>query len=59
MKIKKAEPAKKLIMKYSRDFNGTLSDSECMKLIGIARNTFYKYKRELLSEHCSEMFVNI
>ena len=45
--VKKAEPAKKLIQKYSRDFNGTLSDGECMKLIGIARNTFYKYKREL------------
>lgn len=49
LKIKKAEPAKKLIMKHSRDFNGTLSDGECMRLIGVARNTFYKYKRELQS----------
>lgn len=35
------------IRKYSRDFDGTLSDTDCMKLIGIARNTYYKYKREL------------
>ena len=45
--IKKAAPAKQLILKHSRDFGGTLSDGECMKLIGIARNTYYKYKREL------------
>ena len=49
LNIKKAEPAKKLIQKYSRDFSGTLSDGECMKLIGVSRNTFYKYKAQLLS----------
>ena len=42
--VKKADQAKKLILKYSRDFNGTLTDGECMKLIGIARNTYYRYK---------------
>ena len=47
LKIKKAEPAKQLILKHSRDFGGTLSDAECMKLIGIARNTYYRYKAEL------------
>lgn len=47
LNIKKAEPAKQLILKHSRDFHGTLSDSECMKLIGIARNTYYRYKAEL------------
>jgi len=34
----------------SRDFNGTLSDAECMKLVGIARNTFYRYKKQLKNE---------
>ena len=29
------------------DFDGTLCDADCIKLIGIARNTYYKYKREL------------
>ena len=45
--IKKADTAKALIQKHSRDFNGTLADTDCIKLIGIARNTYYKYKREL------------
>ena len=47
LNIKKEAPAKEKIMKYSRDFNGTLSDVECMKLIGISRNTYYKYKKKL------------
>lgn len=45
--IKKADTAKALIQKHSRDFGGTLSDADCIKLIGIARTTYYKYKREL------------
>ncbi len=49
LKIKKAEPAKQLILKHSRDFGGTLSDVECMKLAGIAKNTFYRYKAQLRS----------
>lgn len=44
---KKSIEAKKQILKHSKDFNGYLSDNECMKLICLARNTFYKYKREL------------
>ena len=48
--VKKAEPAKNLIRKYSRDFDGNLSDREVMKLVGIARNTYYRYKAELLSD---------
>ena len=45
--VKKAEPAKQMIRKYSRDFDGTLSDAECIRLIGISRNTYYKYKGDL------------
>ena len=48
--VKKAEPAKKLILKYSRDFDGTLTDAECIKLIGVARNTYYRYKGQLKAE---------
>ncbi len=47
---KKSIAAKADIIKYSRDFNGTLNDAECMRMIGIARNTYYKYKRELLAQ---------
>lgn len=44
---KKSIEAKELIMKHSKDFNGTLNDVECMKLCGISRNSYYKYKSEL------------
>lgn len=44
---KKSKEAKEIILKHCKDFNGTLNDIECMKLTGLARNTFYKYKREL------------
>lgn len=44
---KKSIEAKKQIQKHCKDFNGTLSDVDCMKLIGLARNTYYKYKKEL------------
>ena len=47
---KKSIQAKEQIQKYSKDFNGTLKDTEVMKLIGVARNSYYKYKRELLEE---------
>lgn len=44
---KKSIGAKEIIRKHSRDFEGTLTDAECMRLAGLARNTYYKYKREL------------
>lgn len=47
LKIKKKAPAKEKIRKYSKDFDGTLVDPECIQLVGVSRNTFYKYKREL------------
>lgn len=47
---KKSMEAKKIISRHSKDFGGSLSDMEVMKLTGLARNTFYKYKRELRAE---------
>lgn len=47
LNVKKAEPAKEKIRKYSKDFHGTLSDIEVMKLVNLSRNTYYKYKKEL------------
>lgn len=44
---KKSIEAKELIKKYSKDFDGTLNDVECIRMIGIARRSYYKYKREL------------
>lgn len=48
--IKKEAPAKEKILKYSKDFCGTLADPECIKLSGVSRNTYYKYKKELKKE---------
>ncbi|MCC3866964.1 recombinase family protein [Terrisporobacter mayombei] len=47
---KKSIAAKEQIQKYSKDFNGSLKDTEVMKLIGVARNSYYKYKKELIEE---------
>lgn len=47
---KKSIEAKELIKKHCKDFDGSLSDADCMKLIGLARNTYYKYKREMKEE---------
>ena len=48
--VKKADEAKAVIMKHSKDFTGTLADGDVMKLAGISRNSYYKYKRELAAE---------
>ena len=47
LKVKKEAPAKEKIIKYSKDFEGSLNDVECIKLVGVSRNTYYKYKQEL------------
>lgn len=47
---KKSIEAKKEILKKSKAFGGTYSDQDLMKVIGIARNSYYKYKSELKEE---------
>ena len=47
---KKSIVAKEIIKKHSRDFDGTLNDEDTMKLAGVSRNSYYKYKRELKAE---------
>ena len=47
---KKEKEAKEIILKNSKDFNGTNSDSEVIKIAGISRNSYYKYKAELKEE---------
>lgn len=47
---KKSVAAKEVILRHSKDFGGTLSDIEVMKLTRLSRNTYYKYKRELKAE---------
>ena len=44
---KKSVAVKAEIIKLSRDFDGSNTDAEVMKITGVARNTYYKYKREI------------
>ena len=44
---------KEIIKRYSKDFQGTLKDTEVIKLAGVTRNTYYKYKKKLLEENTS------
>ena len=50
LKVKKKAPAKEIILKHSKTFGGSLSDSEVMLLAKLSRNTYYKYKTELKKE---------
>ena len=52
---KKSIKAKQDILKFSRDFNGTLTDVDCMRMIGIARNTYYRYKADVKKTFQSKM----
>lgn len=47
---KKEKEAKEIILKHSKSFNGNLDDTECRKLAGVSRNSYYKYKSELRAE---------
>lgn len=47
---KKSLEAKKMIKKYNIHFGGSLNNEETYRLIGISRNSFYKYMRELQEE---------
>ena len=47
---KKSVEAKEKIKKYSKSFDGNLSDDEVIKLTGISRKTYYKYKKEIKEE---------
>ena len=46
----KARSAKAIIRKHCKDFGGTLTDIETLKIAGCARGSYYKYKRELKAE---------
>lgn len=50
LNVKKKEPIKAKIKEKSKDFYGTYTDKDLIKILGIARNTYYKYKKELAAE---------
>ncbi len=47
---KKSISMKANIKKLSRDFDGKNTDAEVIKILGLARGTYYKYKREMLAD---------
>ena len=47
VETQKSVAAKDIILKHSKDFGGTLNDSEVIQLCNISRNSYYKYIKEL------------
>ena len=47
---KKSIATKEMIKKHSKDFLGTLTDKEVITLAKVSKNSYYKYKRELVQE---------
>ena len=42
---------KEIIQGYSADFDGSLEDQAVIKLAGISRNTYYKYKKQIRADY--------
>ena len=47
---KKSLEMKNKIIKMSKSFNGNMSDKEVIETLNISRNTYYKYKKEILEQ---------
>lgn len=50
VETKKCKESKQRIVELSKSFNGTLEDMDVMKLLGISRNSYYKYKGQIKDE---------
>lgn len=51
IETKKARIMKEKIKKMSKTFHGNLSDKEIIEILGVARNTYYKYKGQIKNEY--------
>ena len=58
IKTKKEEAAEQIIRDNSKSFGGNLSDVECMKLAGVSRNSYYKYKNLIIGQIAYEEMRN-
>ena len=47
---KKSKTMKEKIRKMAKAFDGNMTDSEIIETLKLARNTYYKYKREIADE---------
>lgn len=50
VETQKAKETKAKIRKMSKDFDGNMTDKEILEVLSVARNTYYKYKREMQLE---------
>ena len=50
LNVKKKEPMKAQILRLAKTFGGSNTDREVMMLTKLSRNTYYKYKKELLEQ---------
>lgn len=50
---KKASACKAIMREHSHTFGGSLSDIDCLKLCGCSRNSYFKYKKQLIEELAS------
>ncbi|WP_195455041.1 recombinase family protein [Turicibacter sanguinis] len=50
VETKKAQQMKERMKKMGKAFGGKMSDKEVIETLGIARGTYYKYKRELIAK---------
>lgn len=48
--VKKAKRAKSIILRVNKSFCGSFGDVETSERVTVCRNTYYKYKRELMEE---------
>ena len=46
----KSKKMKGMIRKMSKDFEGNMKDVEIIEVLKIARNSYYKYKREMFQQ---------
>lgn len=46
----KSTEAKKLILKHSKKFGGTLTDKEVMAIVKVAKATYYRYIKEIMED---------
>lgn len=49
-KTKKSAEMKPRIKKMAKEFGGNMTDKEVMETLKLARNTYYKYKKEIMAE---------
>lgn len=52
---KKAKEAKKKMLQLSREFGGTNTDAEVMKICGISERAYYKYKAQLKADRIARV----